>query len=307
MNSHNIEYYKLHSEVSDPGKYTPEFAKLPQDIKSLGRIVQGLMIHETDGSVFNTTITPNRIKDIRLRYVNKIVDRLFEIDNSPLEVSRDNNKKIVGTCRDFAILLTSMCRSVGIAARMRVGFASYTYKDMNFNPDHVLMEYWNNDTNKWVKVDVRVTPKHIEKKVFDINFDTFDVPRSEFEFAADVWKKCRENDEYLDLYGYGKSKECTGLWYIRNKMMHDLAALNKQEMLPWDGWGYMYFSAPHQEITSSLQLKDLDKVSKLIKGSDIDVATLSNYLDNNPNLKVPSIVTAYDKYCGPMSVELKIL
>ena len=54
-----------------------------------------------------------------------------EIDASPLHTLRNGNKKIVGTCRDFAILLTSMCISVGIAARMRVGFATYTYKDID--------------------------------------------------------------------------------------------------------------------------------------------------------------------------------
>jgi len=35
---------------------------------------------------------------------------------------------------------------------------------------------------------------------------------------------------------------------------NDFAALTKQVMLPWDEWGYMYFSSPHEEPTDVKQL-----------------------------------------------------
>lgn len=301
-----LDYYQVHSVFSDPKQHTQLITNLPRNVNTLGKIVQGLMLHETDGALFNYLVTPARIKEISLRYVSRMLDRIVELDSSPLEQARAVDKKLIGTCRDFALMLVAMCRTVGIPARMRVGFATYTYKDMDFNPDHVLMEYWSQKEQRWISVDVRVSPTHIEKQAFDIHFDPYNVPHSEFQFAGDVWQRCRKNPALIDSYGYGKKKECTGLWYTRNKMMHDFSALLKKEMLPWDGWGYMYFVPPHQEIRSDKHLKSIDELALAIAGSDIDIDRLEQMQQKDLGLKLPSIITAYDRYGGPKSEEISV-
>lgn len=66
--------------------------------------------------------------------------RILEHNACPSRISRSPDSREIGTCRDLALMLCSMPRGKGIAARPRCGFASY------FNAgweDHWVCEYWD--------------------------------------------------------------------------------------------------------------------------------------------------------------------
>ena len=53
-----------------------------------------------------------------------------------------------------------------------------------------------------------------------------------------------------------------GLWFIRGNLVRDLLALNKIELLPWDGWGLT--SKDEQDISPD-DLALLDRIADLTR------------------------------------------
>ena len=62
----------------------------------------------------------------------------------------EQNKKTFGTCRDYALLMTSILRYRGIPARARAGFGKYFTKGRY--EDHWVCEYWLTDEDRWVMI-----------------------------------------------------------------------------------------------------------------------------------------------------------
>lgn len=155
--------------------------------------------------------------------------RIFELDPSPLSVARQPETRLVGCCRDYAVLLCSVLRQRDIPARVRFGFA--TYFEPNFLPDHVVTEYWNRDENRWMLVDAELEESEARRQ----GFDALDLPRDRFLLAGDVWQRCRQGE--LDLNRCGVKEEICGLSFVGRYVSHDLAALDRIESLCWDGWG----------------------------------------------------------------------
>ena len=107
----------------------------------LAGTVQGLLLHEFFASAYGVTIPDDRRAESHIRPVEGILQRIIELDSHPSSNARSPEKRVVGICRHFALLLTSMLRAAGIPARARCGFGNY------FNPgyyeDHWVCEYWN--------------------------------------------------------------------------------------------------------------------------------------------------------------------
>ena len=59
-------------------------------------------------------------------------------DPAPLTVAREPAQRLVGNCRDHAVLFTSLLRQQGVPARVRVGFA--TYLTDRIHCDHWIVE-----------------------------------------------------------------------------------------------------------------------------------------------------------------------
>src|SRR5262249_43832017 len=73
-------------------------------------------------------------------------------------------------------------------------------------------------------------------EMLSIDFDATDVPRDKFLTGGDAWHLCRAGKADPDTFGI---LEFWGVWFVRGNVVRDLAALNKMELLPWDGWGVM--------------------------------------------------------------------
>lgn len=229
-------YYSAQSATTDPGRCGLLYVDLPSEIAALVAIVQGLVIDKDFVGLYGLTLEePERLGEVDTRYACDILARLADRDDRTLaRVPREPSARFVGSCRDYALLLCSMLRHLGIPARLRFGFATYFSKEPDRYGDHCVCEYWNDAQRRWVLVDPNVDP--VVKSRLGVTADALDLTREQFVVAADGWRLARDGRVDPDCFGV-PSIGIRGLWFIRGSLMRDLAALNKVEMLPWDYWG----------------------------------------------------------------------
>ena len=67
---------------------------------------------------------------------------------------RPLDRRLVGNCRRFSVLLVAMLRHQGVPARARCGFGAYFLP--NHFEDHWVVEYWNQEGGRWVFVDAQL-------------------------------------------------------------------------------------------------------------------------------------------------------
>jgi hypothetical protein len=223
-----LDFYSRPGAMTSAGKYAGLLERLPNDVAALVRIVQGLTLHEfVASSLYGVALSEHRKSESHIREVERMLDRLLSIDGRSLDVARPPERRLVGVCRHFVVLLLAMLRAKHIPARCRCGFGSY------FNPgffeDHVVCEYWNAAERRWVLVD----PQFDEawRSALKIEHDILDVPRDKFLIAGDAWLQCRTGGANPARFGIFKG-DLRGLWFIAANLIHDVATLNKMEMLP---------------------------------------------------------------------------
>jgi hypothetical protein len=128
-------------------------------------------------------IPDNRRDESHIRQFEQMVDGILSLNDQPLTKERSPEKRLIGVCHHFAVLLVGILRAKGIPARVRYGFGDY------FNPgyfeDHSLCEYWNAKETRWMLVDPQFDS--VWKKELEIKHDVFDVPRNHFLTAGDAW------------------------------------------------------------------------------------------------------------------------
>jgi transglutaminase superfamily protein len=144
-----LDFYARPGAMTSAGDHAARLAGLPDDVGALARIVQGLAIHEFVASDFyGVRIPDSRRSESHLRRVDRMLDRLLAIDDRPLTTARPADKRLVGVCHHFMLLLVAMLRAKGVPARARCGFGAY------FNPgffeDHWVCEYWKAADARWV-------------------------------------------------------------------------------------------------------------------------------------------------------------
>lgn len=284
-----IQQYTTQSLYSDPRQFAPYFAELPKTIPALCEVIQGLLLHDTDGPIFNVQIDKERAKtETNLKYIDKVLAHLFTLNPAPLTTARAPLERVISSCREFALLLCAMLRFQSVPARVRYGFATYTYPNSKFNPDHILVEYWEENLQRWVLVDARTSPYHIAKKKHLISFDIYDVPRTEFMTAGWVFQKCRTGELDPEQFGYGLFRRVQGLWYVRDRLVQDIASLNFHEMLLWDIWGFMYLDESFNDETTGESLFPLlDQLAEYSVKADEYSKELKHAFATVPGLIIP--------------------
>ncbi len=280
--------YAQHSPITDPGTASERLADLPTDIDALRQVARGLVIHYRAEDPSAHGILESRLPEIDTRYAEKILERLFDLDGRPLTEERPPKKRILGCCRDFTVLFLTMARHMGISARARVGFATYFLPD--FNLDHEIAEVWDSSEGRWRLVDVQLGDEHVDE-TDGATFDPLDVPRDRFLVAGAAWKACRagEADPEKFLVSPDLDVEMTRGWpYLRHNLIHDLAALNKQEMILWDYWGL----ANRERLTEE-ELALVDRVAQATISGDASFPEVRALYEGEPELRVPPTVTSY--------------
>lgn len=291
-----IAYYAEQSPLTNPGRYAEFLDDLPSNVVGICRAVQGL-IAPFDG---DHSVPKDRITEMNTRYVSRMLTRIIELDNHPLTEARPLEKRLIG-CRDFAVLFCAMTRHQGIPTRTRCGFAPYVRTDSpGFIFDHVIDEYWDIDDKRWRLVDPEQSDELIN--INKISFDVTDIPRDKFVVGGRAWQMCRAGKADPDQFGDSPDSPFKGWRFVRNRMIHDLAMLNRRELLLWDTWGLM--DMPIKPTEEDLLL--LDGVAELTQAGNEGFCKMRLFYETEAKLKVPTVVTSYSPCDEPRSVELTI-
>jgi hypothetical protein len=295
-----LTYYKTQSLITDPGGNTKLFVDLPGNIEGLCRIVQGLYIHYMGGERYGYQISKERLSEVNLRYIEKMLARIIELDDRPLTEHRTPEKRLVGCCRDAATLLCAMARHQGIPTRVRVGFAAYFTKlDPDFNCSHVVAEFWDPSERRWRLVDPELDEYTIEEN--NIQFNVYDVPRSQFLVGGRAWQMCRTGGADPNRFGVSGFGEMKGLPFVRGNLIQDLAALNKMELLNWDCWGLMLRG---MGTHTDEELMLLDQVAGLTQARPETLPEIQAIYEAEDALKVPPVIMCYNPVGAPFEATL---
>jgi hypothetical protein len=225
-------YYSAQSPVTDPEEYQSRYENLPDDIPLLCAILQGLILHLYWTQAYGVEISEARKEEVKIRKTTRQIAHLLDLADLPLTAARTPDKRIIGTCRDYSAFLTSILRSRGIPARVRAGYADYLKPDRWEN--HYLCQYWSEPQQRWITVDAQLDK--LQRQAMKINFDPCDVPEDRYWTTGKAWQMCRQGKMVPELFGIG---EFRGLWFTGGEVVHDILALNKIELQPWDIWRLM--------------------------------------------------------------------
>jgi hypothetical protein len=277
MNIH--EFYRSQSRFSDPGRHAPLFDALPDNVEDLVKIAQGLVIYDVVAENFYGHRLSDKQKSmIHLRHVEHMLDVLLEMDDRPLDVPRPFAQRLSGRCHHYELLFVSMLRHKGFAARERGGFAAY-FNAPKFE-DHVVAEYWDRTRGRWIRADAQLD--HIWLSRLKGVRAPLALSAEDFVPAGSAWRRCREEGADPNLYGIS-FVPLQGLWFIAGSLIREMAALNKDELLPWDVWG----AQPKRDATlAPEELELFDKLAELTRDADEGFQALHDFYRADDRVKM---------------------
>lgn len=253
-------YYTSHSIMTDPGDQAGAFEGLPNGLPELVKMVQGLLLHPMESELYSVDLTTVQRKEVNIRTVAEMLRRIRSLDPRPLSEPRPPSERLIGNCRDYAVLLTAILRHQGRPARARPGFAAYLNPKMTV--EHWVAEVWNPETRRWVMVDAQIDEAQRIKYLVD--FNTLDLPPGKFYPAGLAWKLCREGK--AKSRNFGRHQKLRGWPFMRGSLIQELAALNKVEVLTTDLWWDL---ATKEDDRLSPEERDLlDRVAMLSTEAD---------------------------------------
>lgn len=254
----DVSPYARHSRWTEPGGFADLLRSLPAEPAGLPELVGGLVLHPLflrDGLAS---------REPQLRSVRDIVGAILGKDPRPLTEMREPDKRVLGTCRNYALLACAILREHRIPARLRVGFADYFTPA--FAEDHWVCEYYHGDV--WRLLDAELTRE--TQRQFGIAFDPAAVPRDRFLAAGPAWLALRRGERDPARFGVS-AIGIAGFWFVASSLLRDVAALNREEMMPWDFWGPARDLRPDAEITPDCLVRFdrlADALAREPQGSD---------------------------------------
>jgi hypothetical protein len=239
------------------------------------RPVPSLVIQPADAQALG--LPPERLSENQIRPAAALIGALLAQDPQPVIVPRDPGRRVVGTCRHFAVLSCALLRYRGIAARARCGFATYFQPGQGL--DHWITEYWDGHDARWVRIDPEILGQSVLEQPDDLR-------PGEFLSGGEAWAAFRRGR--LDAAAFGvPGTDNWGPAEIRGNAVKDLAALNKVEMLPWDVWGAGW--GPGEQPTDE-QLQLFDTVASLTVDPDARFGELRSRYEGDDALRMDGTV-----------------
>jgi hypothetical protein len=273
-----LEFYSAPGPMTDGGALCGMLDALPRELPSLVKAVQGLMVHVFWAKRYGLELSKEREQEVNLRWVSRQLARLRELDPMPLDCPRSLEKKLVGNCRDFSTMVVAALRRRGVPARARAGFGTYFRAD-HFE-DHWVVEYWDGSGGRWVMLDAQLDS--LQREVLRIPFDTLDMPAGPFVTGGKAWQMCREGKADPARFGIFDMR---GMEFIRGDLLRDFLALNKVEILPWDGWEPL-FMGPHDSLSAE-RLSLFDRMAALTLSGDRAFPELRLLFQGTPSFHPP--------------------
>lgn len=256
-----LEYYTTHSRVTDPGRYAAMFEGVPAEVESIVGIVQGLIINDAQKRLLG--VTRNGDRDWGIRRVENMLKQISWMDPRSVVSARAPENRLHGSCRHFAVMTCALLRHAGIPARARGGFE--TYFSSRAHHDHWICEYWKAEESRWVRVDAEIDD--LLRAKWKVDFDTSDLPDGTFMTGAEAWILCRGGTVNPKMFGVGGSpgEWVGGLEFVLDELVLDYAALNKIELLPWDG-GHVIDT--RIEGKSEEELAEFDEMARAVQSAE---------------------------------------
>jgi hypothetical protein len=291
-------YWASQSRVTDPGGQAAKaIDDLDAELSALREASSQLVFHYRAGGDFAANGVPaDRMSEIDTRYADKMFACVLERGEPTLARTRPPADRMVGCCRDATVFFLALARHKGIPARARVGFAAY------FNPgwliDHVVAEVWDAREGRWRLVDGEMNGGW-RPEVNGQPVDWLDLTPDQFVTGPRAWQAAREGRADPERHVVAPDLDVPVLrgWpYLAHNVIHDLAALNKTEMLLWDAWGKQldYGPGPLPEADAAV----LDEVSAATANPGTTLEVLAE-LGERDGLAVTPIVTSFDPNGGP--------
>ncbi|MEU8185973.1 transglutaminase domain-containing protein [Micromonospora carbonacea] len=278
--------WSVHSVYSDPGRHRALFAELRGEVPRICAAARNVIAHYR---IELPELPPARHDEIHSRWLEAILELDQERHPGPLTTPRATAEKVAGCCRDHVLFVVGALRDRGVAARSRVGFASYLAE--GYFLDHVVAEYRAGD--RWRRVDPEFAPGSVE---FDVE-DMPTGPSAPFRTAAQVWLAHRSGETDAELYRVSPESELGGPGFVRDCVVTELAHRQKDELLLWDAWG----DAAHQ-VDDPL----VDELAELLvradAGDDTAERELARRYRDDPRLHPGDAVTQYSPYGQPPRV-----
>ena len=278
----DLTYFSQPGSMTDPGPQAKFLESLPNVIADLCKVVQGTTVHIFWAERYGVSLPLERQAEVQLRSLDRRLTRMSELDPRPLTEERPLNRKIVGNCRDFSLLLVSILRRQGVPARARCGFGAYFLPDHYV--DHWVCEYWNAHQGRWVLVDAQLDAFQCGE--LKVRFDPLDVPRNQFIVGGRAWQMCRSGQADPECFGIF---DMHGLGFVRGNLVRDVAALNKVELLPWDCWGIIESPEP----ISPDDLTFLDQLAGLTSDDVPDFEAVHLLYGSDERLRMDGILHSY--------------
>jgi len=278
-----LAYFATPGPLTRLAAHAARVRDLPDTVSDLCRVVQGLVVHPFLAHLYGLDPSTLGRDDLEIRPAADMVDRMLALDSRPLDEARPPERRFVGNCRHFTVLLCAFLRARGVPARARCGFGAW----FNFPrfEDHWVCEVWDGARGSWHLVDAQLDPR--QRDAFKIHFDPLDVPRTQFIVAGDAWQRCRSGGADPQRFGI---LDLRGLWFVRGNVVRDLAAHAKRELLPWDGWGLMATQAE----SDAAQLALLDRVAQLTQAGDERHDEVLQLYESEPCLRVPRVIVSFN-------------
>jgi len=252
-------------------------ASLPQEIPQLVRLAQNAFVHVYWAERYGLRLSETRKQELNLRSIKQKYARMLELDAIPFSQQRAIERRLVGNCRDFSVLMAALLKATGIPARARCGFATY-FRPKHYE-DHWIVEYWNAADRRWQMVDAQLD--ELQQQILKIGFDAFDVPAYKFVTGAKAWLLCRTGQADPNRFGIFDMK---GLWFVRGDLVRDFLALNNIEILPWDSYGII---AKHDSQLTEADFVLLDKIASLCLNPQEKFNEIRDLYENTQELQVP--------------------
>ena len=224
----DLDYYRTQSRWTDPGRWASLLAEIPPEPTTLPRDLARLLLHPFVApqrgvevpATATTTATSARSRRCSIACTRATPARW------PPNGRRSD---VFCVCAGFARVAAAVLRHHAMPARCRAGFAAYFTP--GFLEDHWVCEYW--DGSAWRLLDAQLDDTAVRE--LGVGFAPWDVPRDQFLDAATAWRRLRAGE--LDPSRMGLSAlGLAGTWFAVGELMLDAAALNKDEMLPWEKW-----------------------------------------------------------------------
>lgn len=285
------DFYATQAPMTELGEY----ASLADSdaIQDVVARVQGLVIHPFHAQRYGLTLPEDAERQLQNRSARQMLDEASALDPRPLAEERPPEKRTWGNCRHFTTLLTALLRERGIPARSRCGFGAY-FPTPGKKEDHWVTELWDEAHGRWRLADAQIDA--VQREQMGITIDTLDLGREDFWVAGQAWKRCRSGEEKPEDFGI---LDMWGLWFVRDNLLRDLAALCKVELLPWDAWGQM--ATPVDDLDEA-QLAVCDEVAELTTAPELDVGAIRKLYRENDSLRVPPTILSYRPTPAPVEI-----